>query len=132
MSNFTVRTRKRSELVCITKQVARCVEKSGVRDGIAVVFCPHTTAGITINENADPDVPSDMVMKLEKLIEREDRDYRHNEGNSDSHVKSTLTGASETVIIREGRLVLGTWQGIYFTEFDGPRTRSVHVKVMAG
>lgn len=132
MTKFTVRTKSRGELVSITEQVARCVEKSGVEEGIAVVFCPHTTAGITINENADPDVAVDMVMKLNKVIEQGDREYRHNEGNSDSHVKSTLTGASETVIISEGRLVLGTWQGIYFAEFDGPRTRSVYVKITAG
>lgn len=132
MTNFTVKTRKRNELICITQQVARCVQESGVSTGIVVVFCPHTTAGITINENADPDVASDMVMKLSKLIEHRDAEYRHGEGNSDSHLKSTLTGASETVIISESRLQLGTWQGIYLTEFDGPRTRSVYVKIMAG
>jgi len=132
MTNFTVKTRKRNELICITGEVARCVLESGLSAGIAVVFCPHTTAGITINENADPDVASDMVMKLSKLIEHRDAEYRHNEGNSDSHLKSTLTGASETIIISEGRLVLGTWQGIYFAEFDGPRTRNVYVKIMAG
>ncbi len=132
MTNFIVKTRKRNELICITEQVAGCVLKSNVREGVAVVFCPHTTAGITINENADPDVASDMVMKLSKLIEHGDPEYLHGEGNSDSHVKSTLTGASETIIISRGRLALGTWQGIYFAEFDGPRTRSVYVKIIEG
>ncbi len=132
MPDFTLRTTKRNELVCITEEVAASVRDSGVQEGLVVVFCPHTTAGITINENADPDVASDMVMKLSKLIEHRDAGYRHAEGNSDSHVKSTLTGASETIIISGGRLRLGTWQGVYFAEFDGPRTRRVYVKIMAG
>ncbi|MBE9532148.1 MAG: YjbQ family protein, partial [Proteobacteria bacterium] len=95
-----------------------------------LVFCPHTTAGITINENADPDVPHDILMKSEKLIERKDPDFRHAEGNSDAHLKSSLFGASESVIVEDGRLVLGTWQGIYFAEFDGPRTRNVFLKMI--
>jgi len=132
MPDFTLRTAKRNELVCITDEVTALVRDSGVREGLALVFCPHTTAGITINENADPDVASDMVMKLSKLIEHRDAGYRHGEGNSDSHVKSTLTGASETIIISEGRLRLGTWQGIYFAEFDGPRRRRVYVKILEG
>jgi len=132
MTNFTVKTRKRNELVCITRQITGAVLESGVTDGIAVVFCPHTTAAVTINENADPDVASDMVMKLRKLIEHGDAEYRHGEGNSDSHLKCTLTGASETIIISGGRLQLGTWQGLYLAEFDGPRRRSVYVKIMAG
>ncbi|MFQ5479875.1 MAG: secondary thiamine-phosphate synthase enzyme YjbQ [Thermodesulfobacteriota bacterium] len=132
MTNFTVRTEKRNEFVKITSLVGECLSKSGVQDGIAVVFCPHTTAGITINENADPDVLEDMVMKTSELIEHGDERYRHGEGNSDSHLKSTLTGASETVIIKDGRLQLGTWQGIYLAEFDGPRTRGVYIKIMEG
>ncbi len=132
MSNFTVKTRKRQEFVKITPLVEEVVRKSKVHEGIAVVFCPHTTAGITINENADPDVLTDLVMKSSKLIEHDDAQYLHCEGNSDSHLKSTLTGASETIIIRGGRLQLGTWQGIYFAEFDGPRTRGVYVKVIGG
>jgi len=132
MTNFTVKTDKRNEFVKITSLVSECVSKSGVSEGIAVVFCPHTTAGITINENADPDVLADMVMKTSELIEHGDEQYRHGEGNSDSHLKSTLTGASETVIIRQGRLQLGTWQGIYLAEFDGPRTRGVYVKIVEG
>ncbi len=132
MTNFTVRTDKRTEFVKITSLVAKCLSKSSVQEGIAVVFCPHTTAGITINENADPHVLSDMVMKTSELIEHRDPRYQHGEGNSDSHLKSTLTGASETVIIKEGRLQLGTWQGIYLAEFDGPRTRCVYVKIIKG
>lgn len=132
MHTFTVRTSSRCEFVDITTEVANIVSKSGVKSGIVTVYCPHTTAGITINENADPDVLSDMTMILELLFGEDDIDYRHMEGNSDSHVKSTLTGASETVIIEEGRLILGTWQSIYFAEYDGPRTRKVHVKVIAG
>jgi len=132
MPDFTIRTRRRNEFVDITDEVAACVRESGVHEGMAVVYCPHTTAGITINENADPDVTTDLEMKMAKIIGRSDPDYRHMEGNSDSHLKSTLTGASETIIISGGRLRLGTWQGIYFAEFDGPRTRSVYVKIMEG
>ncbi len=132
MTDFRVRTRKRTEFVDITDEVAACVRKSGVKEGMVVVYCPHTTAGITINENADPDVTADLEMKLSKIVEHRDPDYRHMEGNSDSHVKSTLTGASESIIISGGRLCLGTWQGIYFAEFDGPRTRSVYVKILEG
>ncbi len=132
MPDFTVRTRKRNEFVDITGEVAALVRDSGVEEGIAVVFCPHTTAGITINENADPHVTADMVMKMGEIIGQSDPRYRHMEGNSDSHLKSTLTGASETIIISKGRLRLGTWQGIYLAEFDGPRTRSVFVKITGG
>jgi secondary thiamine-phosphate synthase enzyme len=132
MPDFTIRTRRRNEFVDITDEVAACVRESGVQEGMALVYCPHTTAGITINENADPDVTADLEMKMAKIIGHRDPDYRHMEGNSDSHLKSTLTGASETIIISGGRLRLGTWQGIYFAEFDGPRTRSVLVKIMKG
>lgn len=116
----------------ITSMVEEAVRAEGVTDGIVLVFCPHTTAGITINENADPSVTRDITMKTSGLIDRDDPGYRHGEGNSDAHIKSSLFGASESVIIEGGRLVLGTWQGIYFAEFDGPRTRSVYLKIIPG
>jgi len=132
MVRFNLKTTRRCELVDITAEVAALVSESGVKSGVVVVYCPHTTAGITINENADPSVKTDICMKLDKLIERDDPGYRHAEGNSDGHVKSSLFGASETVIIEGGRLALGTWQGICFAEFDGPRAREVFLKIMAG
>jgi secondary thiamine-phosphate synthase enzyme len=132
IERLSVRTAKRSELIDITAEVNEVVKKSGVTDGTVTVFCPHTTAGITINENADPTVKSDILGKMERLIEKDDPAFRHMEGNSDSHLKSSFVGASETVIINKGRLVLGTWQSIYFAEFDGPRTREVVVKVLEG
>ncbi len=130
--NLMVKTTKRAEFIDITEDVAGAVEDLGITDGIAVVFTPHTTAAVTINENADPAVASDMVMKSSKLIERDDPGYEHAEGNSDGHLKSSLFGASETLIVEGGRLVLGTWQGVYLAEFDGPRSRSVFVKVIKG
>ena len=132
MVRFKLKTKRRCELIDITGEIAGRVLQSGVKNGMAVVYCPHTTAGITINENADPSVKADICMKLEKLIERDDPGYCHAEGNSDGHVKSSLVGASETVIIDGGRLALGTWQGICFAEFDGPRTREVYLKIMGG
>ena len=113
----------------ITPKVREAVEQSGVTDGIAVIYCPHTTAGITINENADPDVVHDLLIGLEKAFP--DRaEFRHGEGNSAAHLKSSAVGSSATVIIDGGKLVLGTWQGIYFCEFDPPRSRSFFVKVI--
>ncbi len=129
---LNVKTRKRCEFTDITHDVSNAVVESGVTDGIIIVFCPHTTAGITINENADPSVPGDIRAKTSKIINQNDPDYRHGEGNSDSHIKSSLFGASETVIIENGRLVLGTWQGIFFAEFDGPRSRNVLLKIISG
>jgi len=115
----------------ITSQVNEAVMKSGVSEGICVVFCPHTTAGVTINENADPDVVSDMLLALRKAVP-ERPEFRHFEGNSTAHVKASLTGSSVTVIIENKRLLLGTWQGIYFCEFDGPRSRNFYVKIIEG
>jgi len=113
----------------ITPQVREAVAKSGVSDGLAVIYCPHTTAGITINENADPDVVRDLLLAYAKAFP--DRsEFRHGEGNSAAHAKASAMGASETVIIRDGRLLLGTWQGIYFCEFDPPRSRKFFVKVL--
>ncbi len=127
----TVRTAKRSEMIDVTDRVVAIVSKLGVKEGMAIVSVPHTTAGCTINENADPDVRHDMLRKLEELIPERETYYRHNEGNSDSHVKSSLVGTTVTVLIESGELILGTWQGIYFCEFDGPRDRTMHVKVVA-
>jgi secondary thiamine-phosphate synthase enzyme len=132
MIQLTVQSHKRCEFIDITGSVSNAVQEAGIKEGILVIFCPHTTAGITINENADPSVPSDIALKSSKLINQNDPDYRHGEGNSDSHIKSSLFGLSETVIIENGRLVLGTWQGIFFTEFDGPRTRKVFLKILSG
>jgi secondary thiamine-phosphate synthase enzyme len=125
---MTVRTRKNVEMVDITSDVRKVVRGSGVTSGTCLVFCPHTTAGITINENADPDVVRDMVMEMNKVIPFDDG-YRHGEGNSAAHIKSTLFGPSLQLIIEKGDLVLGTWQGVYFCEFDGPRQRRVHIKI---
>lgn len=127
-----IATRRRCELVDITGKVREAVRSSGVRSGVAVIYCPHTTAGITINENADPDVASDIVMKTSRMVEKDDPAYAHSEGNSDAHIKSSLIGASETVIIEDGEILLGTWQGIYFTEFDGPRSREFYLKILPG
>lgn len=132
MTRISITTRRRCELTDITGKVREAVRSSGVKRGVAVVYCPHTTAGVTINENADAAVASDIVMKTSKLVEEGDPDYGHGEGNSDAHIKSTLVGPSQTVIIEGGELMLGTWQGIYFTEFDGPRTREVYIKIIGG
>lgn len=119
----------REDFINVTQQVREAVDKSGVTDGIAVVYCPHTTAGITINENADPDVVRDLLLGLDKVFQ--DRaEFRHAEGNSPAHIKASCIGSSTTVIVKDGRLVLGTWQGIYFCEFDPPRTRKFYIKVL--
>lgn len=112
----------------ITHQVAQVVLESDVKDGICTVFIPHTTAAVTINENADPDVTRDILDKLERMLPKKDG-YKHFEGNSASHIKASMFGFSETILVENGNLVLGTWQGIYFCEFDGPRTRSFIVDV---
>ena len=129
MKTFSVSTGKRCAFLDITRQVAEAVEESGVAGGLAVVFVPHTTAGVTINENADPSVQSDIIDHLERAVPRA-ASYAHSEGNSPAHVKASMMGSSVTVIVQDSRLVLGTWQGIYLCEFDGPRTRKVHVEVM--
>jgi len=126
---FGVNTRSRTEMVNVTSQVEAAVRDAGVRNGDAIVFCPHTTAAITINENADPAVVHDMLMVFDQVIPRSHPGYRHDEGNSDAHCKSSLVGCSEQVLIHGGSLSLGTWQGIYFCEFDGPRNRKVIVQV---
>ena len=114
----------------ITREVQNCVDQANISEGIACIFVPHTTAAVTINENADPDVVTDVLNILEKSIP-ESSSYRHSEGNSDSHAKSSLVGASCMVIIENGKLQLGTWQSIYFAEFDGPRNRKCFVKIIS-
>ena len=128
---MTVKTREQVEFINITAQIEEVVTASGIQDGLVFLFVPHTTAAVTINENADPDVVTDMTSSLDKLIPHQDN-YLHYEGNSAAHLKSSLIGASETVAITSGALHLGTWQGIYFCEFDGPRTRKLHIKILEG
>lgn len=130
-TTLSVKTDSHTQMKDITRLIQDEVRKSGVKDGLCVVFTPHTTAAVTINENADPDVVRDLNMELGKIIPWEDG-YHHIEGNSAAHLKSSLVGASEYVIIEDGRLLLGTWQGIYFCEYDGPRSRKVIVKIMEG
>ncbi|HSS60930.1 MAG TPA: secondary thiamine-phosphate synthase enzyme YjbQ [Candidatus Limnocylindrales bacterium] len=127
-TTFEVKTGRRAHLVDITARVAGVVEDSGLRDGICHVFVPHTTAGVTINEGADPDVARDIELRLEHVVPREGG-YRHAEGNSDSHIKTVLVGPSCEAPVRHGRLALGTWQAIFLCEWDGPRTRRVEVAV---
>ena len=126
---IAVSTSFRCEMIDITSKVASAVSASGVTAGTVTVFCPHTTAAITINENADPDVTSDMLMTLEELFPKNRPGYRHCEGNSDSHIKSSLIGSSEQILIKDGRMTLGTWQAIYFCEFDGPRNRTIIIQL---
>ncbi len=130
MKTIDISTSSRSQLVDITSQVQKVVSESGVTDGLCHLWVPHTTAGITINENADPSVARDILMELDKRIPWSDG-YQHSEGNSAAHVKSTLVGCAMTLIIENGRLALGTWQGVYFCEFDGPRKRQVWIKILS-
>ena len=130
MEIIRVRTQQRSQLIDITRQVSAVVAASGVRAGVAVAQSLHTTAALTINENADPDVVSDLVAKTAALIPHREAFYRHAEGNSDSHLKTSLFGPSLSVLVSDGELVLGTWQGIYLCEWDGPRERKVAVQVL--
>ena len=126
--NINVKTGSRNEMVDITSLVQKEISNTGVNDGVCVVYVPHTTAGVTINEGADPAVCTDIVRKLNELVPPNDG-YRHMEGNADSHIKASLMGSSVTVLVEKGRLVLGTWQKIFFCEFDGPRSRKVYVKI---
>lgn len=129
MKNITIRTSVQVELIDITSKVQDVITLNGIDDGLCLVFVPHTTAGITINENADPDVCSDMISQLNKIVPFNDV-YKHAEGNSAAHIKASMLGFSLTIIVQGGRLQLGTWQGIYFAEFDGPRQRKVWVKLV--
>ena len=126
MKTFNVSTHQRTEFVDITGEVAKAVSEAGVKDGVVTVFVPHTTAGITINENADPDVTADMAAALDRMVPWS-AGYRHGEGNSAAHVKASMMGSSARVIVSGGRLQLGTWQAIYLCEFDGPRSRKVFI-----
>jgi secondary thiamine-phosphate synthase enzyme len=127
--HITVKTSARTELIDITRQVQQVIDDLQVRQGMCMLFVPHTTAAVTINENADPTVRSDILMVLNQMVPWQ-ADYRHAEGNSPAHVKASLMGPSELIRVENGRLLLGTWQGIFFCEFDGPRTRNVHVSMM--
>ncbi len=127
MHQFTVRTGSRFEMIDITGEIRSILKKSGMREGVCHLFVPHTTAAVTINENADPDVPKDILAELDKIVPLHDA-YRHMEGNSAAHIKASLFGASETLLVDGGSLVLGTWQSVFFCEFDGPRTRKVLVE----
>ena len=129
LRKLNIRTKKRIELIDITRDVQEVVQESGIKSGLCTIFVTHTTAAVTINENADPSVGTDLLNGLSKLAPA-NAGYKHLEGNADSHIKSSLVGCSETVIIDNGRLTLGTWQGIYFCEFDGPRSRNALVKII--
>lgn len=128
-NEFHISTKSRNQMIDITSQVSSLVGQSGIGDGDVIVYCPHTTAAITINENADPSVPHDILLTLEELLPPNRPGYQHSEGNSDAHCKSSLLGCSEQVLIKGGSLQLGTWQGIFFCEFDGPRSRKVLVQI---
>jgi secondary thiamine-phosphate synthase enzyme len=129
MKQFSVRTTSQFDMIDITNQVKSVLREGSVKSGICYVFVPHTTAAVTINENADPTVPRDIIMELDKVIPLHDN-YRHMEGNSAAHIKSSLIGSSEAVFIEDGQLILGTWQSLFFCEFDGPRTRKFYVKLI--
>ena len=131
METFSVSTKERVDLVDITSQVAQEVAKSSVGSGTVTIYIPHTTCGVTINESADPDVARDIKMHLTKLVPQ-GGDFRHYERNSDSHIKTSMIGSSENIFIENGKLVLGTWQGIFLCDFDGPRTRKVYMKIVEG
>ena len=129
LKSISLRTHKRREAVDITKEISKIVKESGVKNGICLIFVPHTTASITINENADPSVMRDILSTLSELIPY-NKTYAHLEGNADAHIKSSIIGSSREIIVDNGKLLLGTWQGVFFLEFDGPRTRKIFVKVV--
>ena len=128
-TDFSISTKKRNQLMDITDEVRSAVKNSGITDGDVIVYCPHTTAAITINENADPSVIHDLLLTLEQLIPANQPGYQHYEGNSDAHCKSSFVGCSEQIMIIDGGLSLGSWQGIFFCEFDGQRHRKVMVQI---
>jgi secondary thiamine-phosphate synthase enzyme len=127
--DFRISTKSRTQMIDITSQVDSVVRQSGIANGDVIVYCPHTTAAITINENADASVPHDILLTLEEVVPHHRPGYRHSEGNSDAHCKSSMLGCSEQLLIKDRALSLGTWQGIFFCEFDGPRSRKVVVQV---
>jgi len=126
---FSLNSESRNQMIDITNRIDSIAGQSGIRSGDVIVYCPHTTAAITINENADPSVMHDILFVLEQIIPHHNRAYRHSEGNSDAHCKSSLLGCSKQLLIQEGKVLLGTWQGIFFCEFDGPRSRKVIVQI---
>ena len=128
---YSVETSRKQEFVLLDNYIEDALAQSGVENGLLTVYCPHTTAGITINENADPDVKVDLELGLNKVFPN-DPEYVHMEGNSDGHMKSSVVGASETLIIEKGQPIFGTWQSVYFSEFDGPRNRTVYIKIIEG
>ena len=127
--DFHINTKDRNQMIDITSQVSSAVRQSGIKNGDVIVYCPHTTAAITINENADPSVSHDILLTLTELVLHRRSGYRHSEGNSDAHCKSSIIGCSEQILIKNETLALGTWQGIFFCEFDGPRSRKVMVQI---
>jgi len=129
MDQFTVRTQEHRQLVPITDRIQQIVSQSQVQEGICVVYCPHTTAGIMVNENTDPELACDLLYLFDRIVPWHDANYRHCEGNTAAHMQAALVGCSTTLIIAQGRLQLGTWQGIFLAEFDGPRTRKVYVQI---
>lgn len=131
MKEISVRTSSRVELIDITHLVEKVVSESKIKSGLCTVYVPHTTAAVTINENADPSVRRDIIAELDKIVPFDDN-YSHLEGNSAAHIKASIIGSSETILVNGGSLVLGTWQGIYFCEFDGPRSRKVIIKIIEG
>jgi secondary thiamine-phosphate synthase enzyme len=131
LEEIAVRSSRREEMIDVTTQVRAAVRRTGVDAGLAIIYCPHTTAAVTIQENADPDVRTDLIGHLVRLIPQ-DAGFRHSEGNADGHIKSSLVGSSQMVPIDGGKLCLGTWQAVFFCEFDGPRDRRLQVKVVAG
>lgn len=131
MESIAVQTHRRCEMLDVTPQIQQVVRDAGLVSGYVICYVPHTTAGITIQENADPDVAHDLLWKLERLIPQDDHGFRHSEGNSDAHIKASLTGLSQTVLVEDGHLMLGTWQGIYFCEYDGPRHRKLLVRCVS-
>ncbi|MGP1908560.1 secondary thiamine-phosphate synthase enzyme YjbQ [Metabacillus sp. JX24] len=131
LKSFKLETKSRDQMIDITVQVENLIQEYGTNEGTAVIYCPHTTAGITINENADPDVKTDMIRRFDEVYPWFEEKDRHAEGNTAAHMKASTVGSSQHVIITEGLLLLGTWQGVYFCEFDGPRTRTFYVKVQA-
>ncbi|MGP7815867.1 secondary thiamine-phosphate synthase enzyme YjbQ [Niallia sp. 01092] len=130
LSKETINTKKHDMFIEITEIIQKAVIKHQVKEGVAYVYCPHTTAGITINEHADPDVVSDMIRRFDEIFPWELEKDRHLEGNTAAHMKASTVGASQTILISNGKLLLGTWQGIYFCEFDGPRNRQYYIKLI--
>ncbi|MBI9017817.1 MAG: YjbQ family protein [Phycisphaerae bacterium] len=132
METINIKTHSRNCMIDITSEIQQIITKSKIKNGICIVFVPHTTAAVTINENADPDVVHDVILTMNQQYPKNHPQYLHCEGNSDSHVKTSLFGPSITVIVNDSHLILGTWQSIYFCEFDGPRSRNIHIKIMQG